>query len=124
MTGRARRPPALLATVAAAIEAVRPVGSIYAVQPPTVVQAAISLTIAVAGTAQKPPVAAAVGNAITAFVNTLPIGAPLPLTRIAQVAYAAHPAVTNVSQVLINGAASDLVPAASGVVKAGLVAVN
>jgi hypothetical protein len=48
----------------------------------------------------------------------------LPLTRIAQIAYAADPAVANVSQLLINGAASDLVPPASGVVKAGLVAVN
>jgi phage-related baseplate assembly protein len=115
---------ALLTTVAAAIEAVRPVGSVYAVRPPTMVQAAISLTIAVANTAQKPPVAAAVGSAITVFVNALPIGAPLPLTRIAQIAYAAHPAVTNVSQLLINGATSDLVPPASGVVKAGLVAVN
>jgi phage-related baseplate assembly protein len=115
---------ALVATVAAAIEVVRPVGSIYTVRPPTKVQAAISLSIAVAATAQKPSVAAAVGNAITLFVNTLPIGAPLPLTRIAQIAYAADPAVTNVSQLLINGAASDLVPPASGVVKAGLVAVN
>ena len=39
----------LLATVATAIEAVRPVGSTYAVRPPTTVQAAISLTVAVAG---------------------------------------------------------------------------
>ena len=94
---------ALLASVATAIEAVRPVGSILCVRPPTMVQAAISLTITVAGAAQKPPVAAAVGGAIAVFVNALPIGAPLPLTRIAQVAYAAHPAVTNVSQVLVNG---------------------
>jgi len=115
---------ALVATVAGAIEAVRPIGSTYTVRPPTKVQAAISLSIAVAGTAQKPSVAAAVGNAITLFVNSLPIGVPLPLTRIAQIAYAADPAVTNVSQLLINGAASDLVPPASGVVKAGLVAVN
>jgi uncharacterized phage protein gp47/JayE len=115
---------ALVATVAAAIEAVRPVGSVYTVRPPTKVPAAISLSITVAATAQKPSVAAAVGNAITAFVNALPIGAPLPLTRIAQIAYAADPAVANVSQLLINGAASDLVPPPSGVIKAGLVAVN
>ena len=32
--------------------------------------------------------------------------------------------MTNVSQVLINGIAFDLVPPVSGVVKAGLIAVN
>ena len=116
--------PTLLATVANAVETVRPVGTIYAVQRPSLISAAISLTLTVAAIAQRPAVEAAVSTAIKSYVDALPIGSPLPLTRIAQVAYATDPAVTNVSQVLINGASADVVPASTGVVKSGVVAIN
>ena len=43
-----------------------------------------------------------------------PIGAPLPVTRIAQVAYGAHPAVTNVTNVLVNGGTSDVAASPGG----------
>ncbi len=47
-----------------------------------------------------------VGAAISSYINSLPIGASLPLTRIAQIAYSASSAVINVSQLLANGNAS------------------
>lgn len=116
--------PALLATVASAIQAIRPVGSVFALRPPTVVLASVSLSITTASTNQKAAASAAVGKALAAFINALPIGAPLPITRLAQIAYAAHPAVTNVGQLSINGNPADVVPPSSGVVKAGLMVVN
>lgn len=114
----------LLSTVTEAVEAARPIGSIFSVQPPAVLQAAISLDITVAPPAQQSTVAAVVGAAIASYIDALPIGAPLALTRIAQVAYGAHGSVSNVSQILLNGTTADVVPPPSGVVKAGLVAVN
>ncbi len=114
----------LLATAATAIEAVRPVGSIFAVQPPTVMTANVSLVLSVAPGAAKPPVVASVARALQSYVNSLPIGAPLPLTRLAQLAYGASPSVTNVAQLQINGASADLVPPVSGVVKSGVMAVS
>lgn len=113
----------LLASVAAAVEAVRPVGSAFAVQPPTVLRANVGLTVSVADPARKAGVVGPVAAAVTALVNALPIGGTLPLTRVAAAAYAAHPAVTNVSAVTLNGAAQDLSPPVAGVIKAGLVAV-
>jgi hypothetical protein len=46
------------------------------------------------------------------------------LTRLAQIAYAADATVINVSRLLVNGNPDDVTPGASGVVKAGVVAVN
>lgn len=115
---------ALLAAVQSAVEAVRPVGSVFAVQPPTVVPAAVSLSIVVAPDADKSAAVVNVVAALTAFVNTLPIAATLPLTRLAQVSYAADPGVRNVTSILINGAAADLVPAPAGVIKAASVTVS
>lgn len=122
--GSGSPPTALLNTVQTAIDAVRPIGSIFSVQPPTVVVVSASLTITVQPGIAKAPIQASVGAAIGSFINSLPIGAPLPLTKLAQVAYATNPAITNVSQILANGAAADITPAATGVVKAGTLVVN
>ena len=114
----------LLATAAAAVEAVRPVGSTFAVQPPIVVPANLNVLLTVPSGVTKPPVVAMVATALQAYINALPIGAPLPLTKVAQVAYAAHPAVVNVGALSINGGTADLTPPASGVIKAGVIAVS
>jgi uncharacterized phage protein gp47/JayE len=115
---------ALLSTVQTAIDAVRPVGSIFSVQPPTVQTVDISITITVAAGTAKAPVQALVGDAIGSYINGLSIGSGLPLTKLAQIAYSASPAIVNVSALVANGGASDINVAAAGVAKAGLIAVN
>jgi uncharacterized phage protein gp47/JayE len=114
----------LLAMVQIAVDAVRPVGSIFSIQPPLVTIVDVSLTIGVTAGTIKAQVMPLVGNAISSYINSLPIGTSLPLTRIAQIAYSASSAVINVNQLLANGNASDITPTVSGVVKAGVIAVN
>ncbi len=116
--------PALLSAVSAAVEAVRPVCSTFTIQPPAILLADVSLTLTVGPGGSLASAAAAAGNAIATFVNSLPIGATLPLTKIGQLAYAADATITNVSQIQINAAAADMTPSISGVIKAGTVAVN
>jgi uncharacterized phage protein gp47/JayE len=113
----------LIASAAAAVEAVRPVGATYTVQPPTVVQTQISMTIATASGAMHTDVAAQVAAVVTSYVNALPIGATLAWSRLAQVAYDASANVTNVTGVLLSGGTADLAPGAGGVVKASSVQV-
>ncbi len=110
--------PALIGEVSAAVDAVRPLGSVYAVQPPQLANAAIALTLSVAAEANRSQVVAAVSAAIGGFVASLPIGAVLPLSRIAQLGYDASPAVLNVTGLAINGRAADLDPGPAGVVVA------
>jgi len=114
----------LLSVVHASVDAVRPVGSIFAVRPPTVITADISLTITVAAGAPKAQIAGLVGNAIEAYVGSLAIGATLPLTKLAEIAYSASSSVINVSQIQINGGSSDVTSTISGVIKPGIIAVN
>lgn len=117
-------PASLLSTVYAAVDAVRPIGSTFSVQPPTVIQANISLMISLNGSTQAAEFFGTVAAAIEAFINVLPIGVSLPITRIAQVTYDASTLITNVTQLQINGASVDLVIGPTGVIKAGTVAVN
>jgi uncharacterized phage protein gp47/JayE len=113
-------PPGTLLTAAAnAIETVRPVGSVWTVVAPIVTTANVSMAIATAPTATHAMVTAQVAAALTSFIDALPVGAPLPWSRLAQVAYGASTAVTNVFAVTLNGAAADVVPGLGGVVKAG-----
>ena len=122
--GSGTPPTSLLAMVQIAVDAVRPVGSIFSIQPPFVTIVDVSLTIGVTTGTIKAQVMPLVGSAISSYINGLAIGTSLPLTRIAQIAYSASSAVINVSQLLANGNASDITPTVSGVVKAGVIAVN
>lgn len=122
--GTGSPPASLLAAVAAAIEKVRPLGSQFAVVAPLVTQAQIALSLTLAAGAPVTMVQQVVAAAITAYVDALPIGAPLPIARLAQVALDADPTVINVGNLTINGVAVDLVVPATGLVRAGTVTVN
>jgi len=118
-------PPAtLLSTVQLAVDAVRPVGSSFAVQGPVVTPANVSLTLALVAGASQQTAIAAVAAAIETFIASLSVGATLNYTRLAQLAYAASGSVTNVSGVLLNGGTSDLTPPLFGVVRTGTVTVS
>jgi uncharacterized phage protein gp47/JayE len=122
--GTGTPPQSVLTAAALAIEAVRPVATSFAVVPPTVVPATIMLSVLALPNYDHAAVAAAVTAAIQSYVDALPIGATLPYTRLAQVAYDASPGVANVTSVGLNGSANDVAPGAGGVVKTATVQVN
>jgi uncharacterized phage protein gp47/JayE len=114
----------LLSMVQQAVEAVRPVGSTFAVFAPTVTQVNVSLTIATTGGTDVTLLTPQIVSAIGAYVNALPVGAPLPATMIALIAYTASSSVSNVTAILLNSETTDVVVPASGVVKIGTVVVS
>jgi uncharacterized phage protein gp47/JayE len=122
--GSGTPPSALLTAVTMAIEAVRPIGSIWTVLGPTVSTANVTMAIVTAPSAVHATVTAQVAAAITAFINALPVGATLPWSRLAQVAYDTSTSVTNVTGVLLNAGTGDIAPGAGGVVMAGSVTVS
>lgn len=113
---------ALLQSVYTAVDAVRPIGSVFTVQGPVLTPVAVSAVLTTASGANHAALVAQVQAAIAQMVNALPIGATLPVTRVAAVAYNVSPSVLNIS-VLLNGASADLVPGASAVIRALSVAV-
>lgn len=113
----------LIATVAQAVNSVRPVGTRFAVQGPVVVAANVSMTLSMASGAQTQVVVAAVNDALAAYIDALPVGASLPYSRLVQVAYDASSAVINVTGTLLNGGTEDLVPPLFGAVLVGTISV-
>lgn len=111
-------PASLLASVAAAVENYRAVGTRFAVYGPTLVAATISLSVTVADGYNASTVKAAVQTAIVAMVNGLGLGASLPYYRIAAAAFGASPGVQNVSAVLLNAGTADLVATSLEVIRA------
>jgi hypothetical protein len=103
---------------------VRPVGSIFAVNGPTVLPANIALTLAIAPGSNSATAIAAVNAAITSFVNTLPVGTSLAYTRLAQIAYDASPAVTNVTGLTLQGGTADLPATPATAIKIGALAIG
>jgi uncharacterized phage protein gp47/JayE len=122
--GSGSPPASLLSTVQQAVEAVRPVGTSFAVQGPVVMAADLSASLTTATGASHAAAVAAVAAAWEAYVAALPVGAGLSYTRLAQLAYDASSTVTNISGLLINGGTADLVPGMFGAVRAGTVAVS
>ncbi|MCC6717370.1 MAG: baseplate J/gp47 family protein [Acetobacteraceae bacterium] len=118
-------PPAdLLAAAATAIEAVRPVGTSFSVQPPDTLYADVAMTVTVAGGAVHATVAALVAAAVGAHMSKLAIGEAMPWSRLAQLAYSASPAVVNVTDVLLGGDTADVDPGVVGVVRPGNIVVS
>ena len=112
---------AYLSAAYAAIDAVRPLTSTFGVFAPVVEVANLALTLTTSGVVHATATAAAQA-ALSAYVDLLATGAPLPLTRIASVAYGIA-GVTNVTGITVNGVAADLSATAQQIIKAGTVAV-
>lgn len=96
---------ALIGSVAAAIEAVRPVGGTFGVRRPALL--AVNVTMHLVAPADA---AVAAQTAVGSYVQSLAMGATLVLSRVVQVAHDADPRVQSVSGVTLNGVAGDLAP--------------
>jgi uncharacterized phage protein gp47/JayE len=118
-------PSGLLSAVASAVDAVRPVGTMFSVIAPIVEVVDVSVTVSISGGSG---IFSAQGarQSIAAYVNALPIEGSASVTRVAQCIYNSNREVSNVSNVMLNGAMSDIAPLPGAIFKAGriLVSVN
>ena len=116
--------PSLIQTVQQAIDAVRPIATSFAVQGPVVVSADVSMTLMLQPTAVRASVATTVSSALTTYIDLLPVGSTLSYSRLAQIAYDAVSSITNVTDISLNGASSDLIPPLFGVVRSSTILVS
>ena len=101
----------------------RPFTSTFGVFSPVVVTANVSLTITTAAGYDHTATALLVKTAIQNYINALALGQSLSYSRLAQVAYDASPGITNVTEVLLNGAAADVGATSQQVIKCGVASV-
>ncbi|OZB41020.1 MAG: baseplate protein [Acidiphilium sp. 34-60-192] len=122
--GSGAPPASLLSTVQLAVDAVRPVGTRFSVQPPHVTQALVTMMLTLTPGAVQQNVVAAVQTAVGAYIDNLPVGATLAYTRLAQIAYDASTQVVNVTGVELNAGNSDLTPGPFGAVRSGSMSIT
>ena len=96
-----------LSAIAAAVQAVRPLGISANVFAPKVIEATVSMQITTAAGYDHPTVVAQVAALIADNINGLGLGNPLPWSILASWAYTI-PGVTAVSSVLLNGQSGDV----------------
>jgi uncharacterized phage protein gp47/JayE len=96
-----------------AIQAVRPLGTSFSIQPPHVVQVQVSLSAQLPATLSATATQSLLQAAIESYIINLAIGSPLSLTRISQLAYQTEPQIINISNVTLNGVATDLIASAT-----------
>lgn len=121
--GSGATPANTVSEVAVAVNNVRALGTTAYVQAATMLGATISLTIDVSS-GPKSSAQTLVSSALTSFVNSLPVGAPLSYLKLAQVAFEASPDISDITSLLLNGATSDLTPSAYQVVRVASVVVS
>jgi uncharacterized phage protein gp47/JayE len=109
----------LIALVAAAVEAVRPLGITYAVIAPTPVTASVSYSLTLAAGAVRSAEIIKANAALVTYLNSLGMGDDLPYTRLAQVIYDASPNIIGVSSLTLNSGTADLITTARQVVVPG-----
>lgn len=114
----------LLTLASAAIDAARAAGIRFGVIAPAITNVTITLTVASQDTTKHAADTVAAAAAVSAYVNTLPIGASLVWARIYQVAFDAAANIVGVSAIQINGATADIAVTAKGIVKTNSVTVS
>jgi uncharacterized phage protein gp47/JayE len=122
--GSGAPPSALLASVQSAVNAVRPVGTSFAVQAPQVIDANVTINIVPSSPSLLNTAIAAVGSAVADYIGALPVGATMSYTRLAQIAYDASAVVSNLSALKLNGDTADIATTPSQVVRAGMIVVS
>lgn len=122
--GTGSPPQSLIDAVSANVEQHRAAGVEFAVYGATakIVNVAMTLTYAAGSSpAQQEAAEAAAIAAVTAYLNSLPVGADLAFTRLYQVAFDASPTIVGVPVILANGSNVDITTTLSEVIKAGTV---
>jgi uncharacterized phage protein gp47/JayE len=119
--GSGSPPSSLLTAIYAAIDAVRPVGTTFAVFGPIEVTVTAGYTITVAPPGVKAAVLAATETAVAAYLSGLPMGGDASYFKVSQVIFATDPSIINIGGFTLNGGTSDVVIAPGQVAKAGTI---
>jgi len=114
--GTGNPPQTLLSSLYVAIDAVRPVGTAFAVVGPTLLTANVSLTVMPAVGYSKASIIGPVSAALLAYINTLPLGQPLNYARIGAIALGVD-GVDNALAIVLNGGITDVGGMAGQVVR-------
>jgi uncharacterized phage protein gp47/JayE len=115
---------AFLSQAYTAVDAVRPIGAKFAVTGPDIIYVNVTLSLTLGSAALDQATVASLTAAVTSYIEHLPIGATLAVSRIIECAYHAGHFRQNIASVSINNATSDLTCSPRGVFKTQSIVVH
>jgi phage-related baseplate assembly protein len=115
---------ALLSAAQGAVDAVRPVGSIFAVQGPAITNVTVTVILETANAITHAAVAASAQQNVVAWIQGIGIAGTLAVSKIEAICHATDPSVISVTSTLINGTAQDVTAPMNGVILAASVTVS
>ena len=98
----------LRASVAAAIDTVRPVGTMISIHPPEIIQVQVLVLMECPPDVLIDQIRSEVVTAMRGYINKCPIGGKLSISRIIQLIYRVQPKITNISRVHLNSQSEDI----------------
>ena len=98
----------LFASVSQAIDSIRPIGSTFSVIPAVQVGVAVSMGLTLSPGIRIADISAGANNIIDQYVNSIPIGGLVSLTKMCQLMYDGDPRILNIANVLVNSQIGDL----------------
>lgn len=101
----------LIGSVGAAVDRVRALGTTFSVLPAEILPVQVNLTLTLPPSLGIADLSDALDRSIHDYVSGIAIGGVLSVSRIVQAAYAADSRIVNISQVLCNGQAMDMIAA-------------
>lgn len=122
--GTGNPPTSLLTAASAAADATRAAGIAFAVFAPTVVPINVTATLVTAAGANHASDIATAQTALTAYLNTLPIGATVYISRIWQVLQDSSGDVVEVTGLSVNSGSADITMTRNQVAKAGTLTIS
>ena len=123
--GTGSPPSSLLSAIQTAVNAVRPIGSMVYVVPPTVIDASITIILnTLGGLAQHNALTSTVDLAVSSYANSLPVGASLTIFNLSGIVKAQDPVNIVGASIEINGMVADLNVLPTQVIKAPSVSVS
>ncbi len=122
--GSGAPPASVISAVYAAVAAVAGLTITFDVIGPVITTANVSAVISTQAGADHAALAASVVTAWQSYIGTLGVGASLSWGRLFALAFGVDPAITDVQQLVLNGGVVDLTVAATGEIRAGVMAVS
>ena len=105
----------LLASVQAAVDVVRPIGSTFSVAGPQILDVTVVASIETSNAMTHAAVAASAQANIAAWIETLPVGGTLAISKMDALIHDTDPSVVSVTSLRVNNGVVDVTAAKNGI---------
>ena len=114
----------VILNVNSVVDNIRPLGSTYSVSRPIILPVTVQMALRVASGSMTPTLVPCIQQSITSWINGLPIGGTLAMSKLEAIAHDADASVLSVSSASINQSTADIQAGPGTVIRADAVTIT